>query len=717
MNYKQSIQTAGFLSLLAIAISNLQAEQTADQEANNQPTIPEEQLPESVITALRYKQDLTSTPYSVESMDETALTAPQFRTLPDALGSLPGVMNQKTAQGHGSPYIRGFTSFRNLMLIDGIRFNNSVFRDGPNQYWNTIDSYGLGGLELVRGPGSTLYGSDAIGGTVNALTRGTRYLEVTPDQLYWGGTLDYRYDTAGDSNVLRLETLLGKGDKWGLRVGYTLKDYGDVRAAGVGTMEKTGYEEWAADLRFDYAFNDSTSMTIVHQQVDQDDVWRSHKTIYGFDWEGADHGSELERSYDQERSLSYIRFAGKDTGHWVSSWQLTTSLQTMSEERFRNRTNTGKGYDIQGFDVDTYGIALQLETETQLGRLIYGIDYYQDRVDSYKDKYNDDGSFKSSSVQGPVGDDARYDTFGAYLQDVWDINEKWDLSLGARYSYVAADIGKVDTEDGVISIDESWDTLVFSGRALYQANDCWTLFGGISQGFRAPNLSDLSRLDSARSNEIETPAPGLEPEYFTTFEIGGRYGNETAGLNASVFYTDIRDMIVRTPTGQVIDGDNEVTKLNAGDGYVWGFELSGDWTFAPHWTLFGQAAWIDGEVDTYPTSAPVKVSEPLDRTMPFTGNVGIRWTHPDGKVWLEGVVNAAAKADKLSTRDKSDTNRIPPGGTPSYVVPSLRGGWQANDHLLLTLALENITDEEYRIHGSGVNEPGFHAVAGVKLTW
>ncbi|NWK54853.1 TonB-dependent receptor [Verrucomicrobiaceae bacterium N1E253] len=690
----------------------------AETEAANTPSLkPDSELPESVITALRYQEDLTNTPYSVESLDAEAITAPQYRTLPDALGSLPGVMNQKTAYGHGSPYIRGFTSFRNLMLIDGIRFNNSVFRDGPNQYWNTIDSYGLEGVELVRGPGSTLYGSDAIGGTVNALTRGTRYLEFDQGESFWGATLDYRYDTAGDSHVLRLEGLVGQGEQWGLRVGYTLKDFNDVRSAGVGTMEKTGYDEWAADLRFDYAFNDCTSMTIVHQQVDQDDVWRSHKTIYGFEWEGTDFGSELERSFDQDRSLSYIRFEGKDTGHWVDAWQLTASLQTLDEERYRNRSNKGKGMDRQGFDVDTYGLALQMESDTRVGRLIYGFDYYQDQVDSFNKKYDDDGNFTGSAVQGPVGDDANYDTFGAYVQDVWEINEQWTLNLGARYSYVAADIGKVDTEDGVISIDENWDTLVFSGRALYQANDCWTLFGGISQGYRAPNLSDLSRLDSARSNEIETPAPGLDPEYFTTFEIGGRYGTETAGINASVFYTDIRDMIVRTPTGQVIDGDNEVTKQNAGDGYVWGFELSADWTFAPQWTLFGQAAWIDGEVDTYPTSDPVKVSEPLDRTMPLTGNVGVRWMHPDGRIWVEGVVNAAAKADELSTRDESDTNRIPPGGTPSYVVPSLRGGWQATDNLLLTLALENLTDEEYRIHGSGVNEPGFHAVAGVTLTW
>jgi len=676
------------------------------------PAPTEGQLPESTITALRYEQDLTKVPYSVSSLDDEKLTAPQFYNLPDALGSLPGVMNQKTAQGQGSPYIRGFTSFRNLMLIDGIRFNNSVFREGPNQYWSTIDPYSLGGVELVRGPGSTLYGSDAIGGTVNALTRGTYYREMDPEKFFWGGTVDLRYDSSGDSGIYRVEGLMGVGDQWGLRIGYTLKNFGDIRAADVGVMEKTGYDEQDFDLRFDYAFNSSTRMTFVHQQVSQDDVWRSHKTIYGFDWEGANHGSELRRSFDQDRSLTYLRFEGEDTESFVDKWQLTASFQTMDEERYRVRNKSGViKTDTQGFNVDTYGLALQLESETSFGRLVYGMDYYQDQVDSYS---------SSNPVQGPVGDDGRYETFGAFIQDVWEISDKWDITLGGRYAYVKADIGKVDDKASgqVISINDSWDTATFSLRSLYQANDCWSLFGGISQGFRAPNLSDLSRLDSARSNEYEIPSAGLDPEYFTTFEIGGHYKTETAQLNMSVFYTDVRDMIMRTPTGVVDPSEGEeISKQNAGDGYVWGMEVSGDWEFVPQWTVFSQVAWTDSSVSTYPTSAPVLEDEPLSRQMPLMGNLGIRWTQAEGKYWIEGIVNAAAKADQLSTRDKGDTNRIPPGGTPSYVVPSLRGGWNATDHLTLTVALENLTDEAYRIHGSGVNEPGFHAVVGARMTW
>ncbi len=698
--------STAFLSFLSFSVA---------EEAGLDPV--DGQLDESTITALRYEQELIKTPYSVSSMDEEEITAPQFYSLPDALGSLPGVMNQKTGQGHGSPYIRGFTSFRNLMLIDGIRFNNSVFREGPNQYWNTIDSYSLRSVELVRGPGSTLYGSDAIGGTVNALTRGSGFRERTPGEFFWGGSVDVRYDSSGDSGVYRVEGILGQGDKWGLHVGYTLKNFGDIRAADVGVMKKTGYDEQDFDLRFDYAFNSNTSMTLVHQQVSQDDVWRSHKTIYGFDWEGTNHGNELRRSFDQDRSLTYLRFEGKDTGSFVDSWQLTASFQTMDEERYRIK-NGGKS-DIQGFDVDTYGVALQLESDTRVGRLIYGMDYYQDRVDSYKRKYKADGSFDKETIQGPVGDDARYDTFGAYIQDVWDVNDRWNIVVGGRYSYVKADIGRV--EDPVtgneISINNSWDAATFSIRALYEANDCWNFFGGVSQGFRAPNLSDLSRLDDARSNELEVPSPGLDPEYFTTFEVGGHYSTDKARLSATVFYTDIRDMIQRTPTGNVVGGDEEVVKLNSGDGYVWGFEVSGDWEFVPQWTVFAQSAWTESSVSTYPTSAPVLADEPISRQMPLTGNLGVRWNSPAGKYWVEGVINAAARADKLSTRDKADTNRIPPGGTPSYVVPSLRGGWNATDHLTLTLALENLTDEAYRIHGSGVNEPGFHAVVGARMTW
>jgi|GEM_PF-2289221 len=113
-------------------------------------------------------------------------------------------MVQKTGHGQGFPYIRGFTGYRNLFLIDGFRLNNSVFRDGPNQYWNTVDPLGLHRMELVRGPFSMLYGSDAVGGTVNAIPRGGQDLE--PGSR-WDRRIYCRYASAENSSIARVESI------------------------------------------------------------------------------------------------------------------------------------------------------------------------------------------------------------------------------------------------------------------------------------------------------------------------------------------------------------------------------------------------------------------------------------------------------------------------------------------------------------------------------
>ncbi|MGA0846415.1 MAG: TonB-dependent receptor plug domain-containing protein, partial [Luteolibacter sp.] len=121
-----------------------------------------------IVTASRFEQAGQSAPYSTSSLDADALSKNQSRTLPEALQYTPGVLIQKTAHGHGSPFIRGFTGRQNLLMVDGVRINNSSWRSGPVQYWNTIDPFSIDHIELVRSQGSVLFGADAVGGTLNA---------------------------------------------------------------------------------------------------------------------------------------------------------------------------------------------------------------------------------------------------------------------------------------------------------------------------------------------------------------------------------------------------------------------------------------------------------------------------------------------------------------------------------------------------------------------
>jgi len=149
---------------------------------------------------------------------------------------------------------------------------------------------------------------------------------------------------------------------------------------------------------------------------------------------------------------------------------------------------------------------------------------------------------------------------------------------------------------------------------------------------------------------------------------------------------------------------------------VQGVELNGSLLFADDWTLWGNVTWMEGKVDTYPTSSPEKAREPIDRIMPLTVNTGLRYK-PSDKYWIEASMAAADKQDELSTRDMADTQRIPPGGTPGYAVFSIRTGWQASPSVSLTAAVENIADKNYRIHGSGLNEPGRNLIVAAEYTF
>ncbi len=680
-----------------------------------QPARPDKKwLDEIVVTATRGETTRFAAPYSIGTIKFNDFENNElYRTSTRAMEEEPSVMVQKTAHSQGSPYIRGFTSFRNIMMLDGVRLNNSIFRPGPNQYWNLVDPFTIDRLEITRGPGSVLYGSDGIGGVVNAILRKpTGYGEG----FNWFRQVYYRFSTAERSNVMRGEINATYDDVLGVLAGGGMRLFGEVDGGGgVGPQDKTDYQEWTGDLKLQYMPNRDTQLTLAHYSFGQDDAWRTHKTIYGISWEGTTIGDELKRILDHRHSLTYLRYRQRNIAPWLYEAEATVSFQELIEKRWRVKSSGAA--DKQGVDVNTLGNALKFISPSPIGKLTYGVDWYHDDVDSFKDKYNADGTFDASEIQGPVGDDATYDLVGVYAQDQVPLGESFELLLGGRYTYARADAESVKDPDtgNEISVKEDWESLVGNARlSWFPIKDRVNVYAGLTQGFRAPNLSDLTRLDTARTNEIETPSPGLDPENYITYETGVKYREEDFLGEVSYYYTDISDMILRTPTGNVIGGDNEVTKNNTGQGYVHGVELAAKYRVHPQWQLFGNFSWMYGEVETFPTSAMDAEMEPLSRLMPPEGHFGVRWDSKNKKFWARLACTAAGKADELSTRDKADTQRIPPGGTPGYFTVDLNGGWRVNENVELWAGLENLTNEDYRIHGSGVNEPGINFKFGMK---
>jgi len=670
------------------------------------------------ITATRFIESISDVPNSVEIIEEREILEEMPRSFPSVFSSSPSVQVQKTANGKGSPFIRGFTGFRNLLLIDGIRLNNAAFREGPNQYWGTVDPLIASRIELIKGQGSVLYGSDAIGGTVNIITKSASPLSYEENKSFAEGQLIYRGSTAEQSHTGRVQGSVGTGQKTGVIMGYTGRSIGNIRAAGLGELPYTGYSENGIDLRIDHYFRKNIRGIFSFQKFDQDNVWRVHKTVYSKPWEGTSVGNELQRSGDQSRTLAYAQIKADELDGPIQKVHTSISWHNHQEDRLRIKSD--QKADFQGFDLDSLGSWVQMESNSMVGKLTYGGSYYRDIADTFRNDLDENGNLIRERIQGPFGDDSTYQQLGFFIQDRLRISDQFDFDLGSRFTNVNASSEKFkDPVSGEVGqIDKDWNNLSNSIRGIYKPRSKETLniFFGASQGFRAPNFSDLSRLDSARSNEIETPSPNLNPEKFVSYEMGSRFNNEKFKLGVSCFYTDIRDMIVRTPTGRLIEGEFEVIKKNGSEGYVYGMELDGSYQINERLNAFGAIAFNDGMADTFPDSTLSSVREPVSRLLPLTGILGLRCDLSDSQ-WIELSTIISDKQDKLNTRDRRDAQRIPPGGTPSYTIFNLRYGLQLTEQFLLTAAIENITDQDYRIHGSGQNEPGINFIFGASINF
>ena len=675
------------------------------------------------VTALRLPETVGATPAMVSVLAAEDVRERSVRNLPDALREESGVMVQKTSPGQGSPYIRGFTGYRTLLLVDGIRLNTSIMRDGPNQYWNTVDAFGISSLELLQGPASVLYGSDAIGGVAQAFSAMPEFAE--PVAFRTGGSVFMRGASAEHSLVTRLTGELAE-DNWAALLGVTRKHFGDIRAGGsTGRQPKTGYDEWAFDAKFRVKLAGDRELILAHQQVDQDNVWRTHRTIYGISWKGTTIGNEWRHIYDQNRTLSYARLIDREPTALYDQMNLTLFFGWQSELQFIQNPAGAKAKDSSraGFDVYTPGVNLEFQNETSLGTLVWGGEYSRDIVRSWRNYYNSNtGRLISRDIQGIIADDSTYDLLGLFIQHRFRfLDERLEITPGLRATLAHADIGAYDdltqTTPAASSFSDTWYNLSGNLRAAYWLTESrdFMLYSGVGQAFRAPNLSDLTSLNATRTSSYSVPSTDLDPERFITAEVGTKWDGKRGSVNLAFFHTWIRGMMnsvdIEPPPGARDPAGKHYTQRENGTrGHVHGVELSGRLNLTETLQLRSAFTWMEGRSDSHDTREP-------HRTMPLTASTALRWTAPSKRFWIETAALAADREDRLTSSDKTDTSRIPPNGTPGYLTCALRAGFNPAQNLSFTASCENVFDTGYRVHGSGSNEPGRNFVLTAKYAF
>ncbi len=697
------------------------AQELKPQDGKSKSSAPQQKEQMVVIEAESplNPSNLFDAKYSGDVLDRAQIqNRLQARTLPEALEETPGIGVQKTGPGQGSPFIRGFTGFRNVMLIDGIRLNNSTFREGPNQYWSTVDSYLVDRLEVIRGPSSVLYGSDAIGGTVYAHTIEPS-LEEPGTNLH--SRTSARYASAEESIAVRQE-FSGNADQFGWIVGATYRDFGEtIGGKHYGLMRDTDYGEYGADLKFLAKLDTHSTLTLGLQHFRQNEAPRWHRTTDSRSWHGTAAGTEQQDDFDQERNLYYLQYRWKAEGGLIDAMTASVSLHRQAEGEDRIRTVGGvPTQELRDFVVNTPAFWLQTGKKTDLGYFTFGGEVYYDRVRSSGSNVNLTTGVETELDRGVVADDATYLLYGVYLQDDLSIGNL-DITPGIRYTGAHVDANQVDPFPGsgstVPGFDDNYSAVTGSLRMLYHVDEHWNLIFGWGMGFRTPSLDDTTSTGFVLSGGQDLPSTDLDPEHTQTFDLGVRTQYESVEVSIFGFYTTLRDFIQRVNVGdQNGDGSADFEKENVSHGRVYGFEVSGLLRFTDEWSTFASGGYAVGDVQQVVTQAPRTMQRaPLSKVAAPLAVLGLRFEPRQTGIWVEGVFTVADHQKRLSPTDVTDTQRIPPGGTPGYAIYTIRGGYRVSDTLSVHAAVENIADKDYRIHGSGQNEPGTNFVMGFDL--
>ncbi|WP_133717045.1 TonB-dependent receptor plug domain-containing protein [Methylocaldum gracile] len=638
-------------------------------------------MPAIVVTATQSERDSFLVPQAIASITPEFIDHSLQSMTPDLFRFTPGVYIQKTNQGGGSPFIRGLTGKQVLILVDGVRLNNSFYRFGPHQYLNTIDPNIIERIETVRGPSSVLYGTDALGGAINIITRKRSDFS---NPLGYNGLLSAHYESAADAGVFRGE-VEGNWNQLGLIAGATGKLYDDLDGGGnLGRQVPSGYDESDADLKLNYRLDENQELIFAGQYTRQFNVPKTSEVTLG---------DKLKFDYEpQERRFGYLEYRARQLGVFDAvRFNASYNNQREGEQVITRRNPAIETLELT--DVDTVGLSLQLKNRIFGDHdLTYGADYYHDDYQTRKVERNRvTGSERTLTPGTPDG--ATYEHWALYLQDEAHLLDSLEGVFGVRYNRYEAR-GEVTDQN----LRFETDAVAGNINLGYRLTPALNLVGGLAFGFRAPNMEDFfGRVDFFS----EIPNTSLKPEESLSKEIGLKYRDEVLSAEIFYFHSDYEGFIDRVTVGQRADGAPIQQRQNINDAEIQGVEASAEYPLNAQWLVGATLTWTEGR--------DAKTKAPLRRIPPLNGAARLVY-YPMDRLWIEGSVWWADNQDQLAKGDIEDP-RIGAGGTPGYTVFNLKAGYTPHPQHELLLELENLTDKKYKSHGSGIFAPGLNVLA------
>lgn len=699
-------------------------------------------LDEVVVSGSKWRQNITEQPKRISLITPDQFLFQNPQTAADLLELSGQVYIQKSQLGGGSPMIRGFATNRLLYSVDGIRMNTAIFRSGNLQNVISLDPFALERTEILFGPGSVIYGSDAMGGVMSFATKNPIFASVAGG-IKVKGSATARYSSANNERTGHFDINVG-GKKWAFLTSFSSFTFDDLKQGSHGPDEylKPYVVERHNDHE-DVAITNPNPLVQSPSGYSQINFMQKigFRPTKQWNLQYALHYSETS-DYARYDRHTRIKKGLPQYGEWnygPQTWmlnQLTAqhiaqhlfydrmairlAAQRFKESRIDRKFNQETRTTTQEI-VDAYSLGIDFTKNISHHSLYYGLEYVYDDVNSTGTETNVvSKDTKQALARYPQ---SQWRSYAAYIQMLFHLTNKLNIEAGLRYNYykLSTDFSNNNIELG-FAPKQSNKKGALSGSIgiTYRPVSDLLLQASVGRGFRTPNVDDMGKLYDSVDGAVVVPNPGLKPEYANNIEVGiAKTFGTYLKLDLSAYYTYLDNALVRRDF--IMNGEDhmmykgESAKIlaiqNAASAHVIGLQL-GCYANLPigfgyhmHLNLqHGKEELDNGQKST------------LRHAVPFFGNAALTYQH--GKLSVELYSQFQAKRSYVdmpeSEKDKTEIYALDTDGhvyAPAWITLNIKMQYQATRHLVLNGGLENITDRRYRHYSSGISAPGRNFIA------
>lgn len=703
-------------------------------------------LDEILINSQRFAKSKRKVSQQVESISQKEIQFNNFQTTADVLANSGTLAVQKSQQGGGSPVIRGFEASRILILVDGVRMNNLIFRAGHLQNVITVDKNALEKVDVLFGPSSTIYGSDALGGAIYLQTKNAKLLSENGNKPF-SGTIISNYSTVNNGKSTYFD-LNFAGNKWASFTTFSFNDYGDLKMGkhkngsndffgerpfyvettnGVDNMvansdkytqKFSGYKQYDAMQKIVFQQNATTKHSLNLQYSTTSEVPRYDRLT---DLKSNGNLNSAEWKYGPQKRFLSIYKLTKDKAFLNSDMNLNLSYQNVEESRInRNFGSLNKKSRIE--NVSVFALNSDFKTKIGTGDFIYGVDIYYDNLNSTAFQQNITTGVQSSlDTRYPDGKNHTFKTEGfVYYSNNLNLKTSYNTSARAGYNNLKSEIKTNFLNLPYTTIDQKNATYSGAFGLVHNPNKNSKIAFNLATGYRVPNVDDLSKIFESTPGFLIVPNKNLKPEKTVTADLSlTLWKDKRFQFENTVYATKFYDPIITDTfsfNGQstiTYEGQNSVilANQNKGKATVTGFYSTIKGYLTKSVLCYGTVNYTRGRVNGDANDTP------LDHIPPVFGKVGFKYESQIVNLDLYLLFNGAKQLKDYSASGEDNLQYATANGTPSWQTYNLKGSFSVVKNLTVFSGIENILDTQYRTFASGINAGGRNIYLGGKYNF